>query len=228
MTSAPTMWAPRSWPVFLSKIVLTMPWSSPSAIALPLPTKGKRPTRMSLPSALALASVRPTEGDLRAAVGAAGDFELVHRVDVGQAGDLLDADDRLVLGLVRQHRRAGDVADGVDARHVGAAIAVDDDGAALDLHAERLQAEVLDIALDADRRDHPVGGDRLGLAVLQLDMRGDRDRGPSRPSSPWPRAGSSCPASRTAFSRRSAISVSSTGMTCGMISTTVTSTPIVR
>src|SRR3546814_1898689 len=54
-------------------------------------------------------------GDLRMAVGAAGDLLLLHRVDVVEAGDLLDADDALVLGLVGQHRRAGDVADGVDA-----------------------------------------------------------------------------------------------------------------
>src|SRR5690606_10859425 len=33
VTSAPTMCAPRSWPVFASKIVLTRPSGSPSAIA---------------------------------------------------------------------------------------------------------------------------------------------------------------------------------------------------
>src|SRR5260370_21649075 len=48
VTSAPTRCAPRSWPLFLSKITFAMPWSSPSATALPLPTKGKRPTRISL------------------------------------------------------------------------------------------------------------------------------------------------------------------------------------
>ena len=42
-----------------------------------------------------------------------------------QAGDLLDADHALMLGLVGQHRRPGDVADGVDARHIGLAVAVD-------------------------------------------------------------------------------------------------------
>ena len=77
-----------------------------------------------------------------------------------------------MLGLVRQHRRAGDVADRVDARHVGAAVAVDDDGTAIGLDAERLQPEPLDIADDADGRDHPVGGD-LALAACRLDGRGD-------------------------------------------------------
>ena len=73
----------------------------------------------------------------------------------------LDADDALVLGLVGEHRRAGDVADGVDAGDVGAAEAVGDDGAAVDLDAERLEPEALDVADDADRRDQPLGGDRL-------------------------------------------------------------------
>jgi hypothetical protein len=48
-------------------------------------------------------------------VGAARDHGLVHRVDVGNAGDLFDADDTFMLGLVGQHRRAGDIADRVDA-----------------------------------------------------------------------------------------------------------------
>ena len=82
-----------------------------------------------------------------------------------QALDRLDADDAFVLGLVRQHRRAGDVADGVDARHVGLADAVDDDAAAVGLHAELFQAEVLDIADDADRGDDAVDGERLRAAL---------------------------------------------------------------
>jgi hypothetical protein len=36
-----------------------------------------------------------------------------------------------MLGFVGEKRRAGDVADGIDPRHVGLAGAVDDDGAAL-------------------------------------------------------------------------------------------------
>ena len=38
---------------------------------------------------------------------------------------------RLVRGLVRQHRRSGDIADGKDMRHVGAHLLVDGDDAAL-------------------------------------------------------------------------------------------------
>ena len=50
---------------------------------------------------------------------------------IGHTGDFLDADDALMLGLVRQHRRARDIADGVDARNIGAAIAVNDNTSAV-------------------------------------------------------------------------------------------------
>ena len=60
VTSGPTMCAPSNAPVFASKIVLTSPSDSPSAIALPLPISGKRPIRSSWPAALACSSVRPT------------------------------------------------------------------------------------------------------------------------------------------------------------------------
>ena len=90
-----------------------------------------------------------------------------------QALDRLDADDAFVLGLVRQQRRAGDVADGVDARHVGLAEAVDDDRAALGFHAEFFQAEIFDIADDADRGDDAIDGQRLRAALAVVDGRGD-------------------------------------------------------
>ena len=98
--------------------------------------------------------------DLRRAIGAAGNEPLVDRMRI-EPLDRLDADDAFVLGLVREQRRAGDVADGIDAGHVGLADAVDDDCAALGLHAERFQAEILDIADDADRGDDAVDGERL-------------------------------------------------------------------
>src|SRR5579864_1685863 len=82
-------------------------------------------------------------GDLRAAIGAAGDLQLVDRVWL-QPGDRLDADDPLMLGLVGEERRSGDIADRVNAGHIGAAVAVDNDGAALDLHAELVEPEILD------------------------------------------------------------------------------------
>ena len=90
-----------------------------------------------------------------------------------QALDGLDADDAFVLGLVREQRRAGDVADGVNARHIGLARAVDDDGAALGLHAEFFQAEILDIADDADGRNDAIDGERLRAALAVVDGRDD-------------------------------------------------------
>src|SRR3569832_1529717 len=91
-------------------------------------------------------------GNLRRAIRTAGDHRLVHRVRI-EALDRLDADDAFVLGLVRQHRRAGDVADGVDARHAGAAQRIDLDDPAFGVHADLLEAEVFDVADDAHRRD---------------------------------------------------------------------------
>jgi hypothetical protein len=82
-----------------------------------------------------------------------------------QALDGLDADHAFMLGLVRQHRRTRDVADGVDAGHVGLAVAVDHDAAAVGLDAELFQPRIFDVADHADRRDHPLELDRLRLAL---------------------------------------------------------------
>ena len=86
-----------------------------------------------------------------------------------QALDGLDADHAFMLGLVREHRRARDVADRVDAGHVGLAVAVDHDAAALGFDAELFQAEIFDIADDADGGNHPVELDRLRLALAVID-----------------------------------------------------------
>src|SRR3546814_10865718 len=59
-------------------------------------------------------------GDLRAAVGAAGDVARVHRVWV-VARDRFDRNHRFVHRLVREPRRRGDVADRPNAGDVGAA-----------------------------------------------------------------------------------------------------------
>jgi len=91
-----------------------------------------------------------TDGsDLRRAISAAGDHLLVHGMRM-QALDRLDADHAFVLGLVRQHRRAGDVADGVDAGYVCLAERIDHDAAALGFNAELFEAQIFDIAGDAD------------------------------------------------------------------------------
>jgi hypothetical protein len=55
-----------------------------------------------------------------------------------------------MTGLVRQPRRAGDVADGVEAGDFGLAVFVGDDVCAVDLDANRLQPQPLHIPDDAD------------------------------------------------------------------------------
>ena len=125
------------------------------------------------PQLLGLGLGEADAGDLRLAIGAAGDLALVHRVGV-QALDRLDADHPLVLGLVGEHRRAGDVPDRVEAGHVGAAEPVGDDDAPLDRHAELVQADPLDVADDPHRRDQLLRRQRLGLAVRALDRGGHR------------------------------------------------------
>src|ERR1700691_1691638 len=87
--------------------------------------------------------------------------------------DRLDADDAFVLGLMREKWRPGDVADGVDSRHVGLARAVDDNGAALSLHAELLQTEIFDVADDADGGYDALDGKRLYPAFAIVDGGGD-------------------------------------------------------
>ncbi len=82
-----------------------------------------------------------------------------------QAGDVLQAVNALVAGLVRQPGRPGHVADGVQARHAGGEVLIGHDVGLLDLHAEGLQAHVLDVAHDADGHDGHVALERLGLAA---------------------------------------------------------------
>src|SRR6185437_8437756 len=105
-------------------------------------------------SALLRPRLRETNGrHLRLAIGAARNQVLVHGVGV-QPLDGLDADDALMLRLVGQHRRPRDIADGIDAGHIGFAVAIDHDAAAIGFDAELLKSEILDIADNTDRRDH--------------------------------------------------------------------------
>src|SRR5690606_18611031 len=69
----------------------------------------------------------------------------------------------------------GDVADGVDVRHIGAHVVVDGDGAALgQLDAGVLQAVALHAGREADGLQHLVHGDGLdGAGLVVLDGDGD-------------------------------------------------------
>src|SRR5690606_3833254 len=99
-------------------------------------------------------AARDRRGDVRTAV----------------AGDVLDGVDALVAGLVRQPRRAGAVADGVEPLHVGLAVGVGPDVTAVHLDAQRLKPDAVGVGGDADGRDAGLGRQRLGLAAgLRVD-----------------------------------------------------------
>src|SRR5690606_17105805 len=106
---------------------------------------------------------------LRAAIGAAGDVALVDGMDVLEARDLLDADHAFMARLVGEPGRAGEVADRVDALDAREAPFVGHHMALLDLDARFLEAEVLHIAGDADRKNDAIHGHFRGLAALLLD-----------------------------------------------------------
>ena len=80
--------------------------------------------------------------------------------------------DAFVLALVRQHRPADHIADGVDALHIGLEMIVDHDAAALvERDARFLQPETFGVGHAADRDQHHIGVERLGLAALRrLDL----------------------------------------------------------
>ena len=101
----------------------------------------------------ALASVRPTLATCGHAIGAAGHVADV-RADARRsarrcARRTMHA---LVHRLVREPGRADQIADGIDARLAGLAPFVDDDMGLLDLDLGAFEADILDIADDADRR----------------------------------------------------------------------------
>ena len=78
-----------------------------------------------------------------------------------------------MFGLVRQHGRPGDIAYRIESCDVGTRHAVDDDGAAIGFYPELLEAEILDIADDADGRNKTARFEFLLIAFVVLDRRGD-------------------------------------------------------
>ena len=91
-------------------------------------------------------------GDLRPAIGAAWNFLALRGMRL-QSLDGFDANDAFMLRLVGQHRRARHIADRVNAWDVGPSKSIRFDAIALQPDAEGLEAEALNIALNADRYD---------------------------------------------------------------------------
>src|SRR5690606_41851777 len=94
-------------------------------------------------------------------------------------GDGFGGQDALLAGDVGQERRAGDVADGVNAGHPGFHALIDPDEAPFYLYAHAFQAEAFRVADDADGHQHLLrpqdfpagavaGGHPDGQAVLVL------------------------------------------------------------
>src|SRR3984893_6160743 len=105
--------------------------------------------------------------DLRIAIGATGNHRLVQRMRV-ESFDRLDANHAFMFGLMREPGRAGDIADCINPRNIGAPHSVRNNTSPLNLHAERLKPKVLGIAGNAGRGNHAFGfqGPRRALAVF--------------------------------------------------------------
>jgi hypothetical protein len=103
-------------------------------------------------------------GNLRRGVDHARNGVVVHVP--GLARDNFRNRNALILGLVRQHRAAHDVADGVDALHIGRKMVVDlDPTAIVDRDACFLQAETFGVGDAADADQHDVRFQRLCRAA---------------------------------------------------------------
>src|SRR3989441_11760169 len=88
-------------------------------------------------------------GDLRGGVDHPRDGVVVHVAAL--PGDDLGHHHALVLALVREHRPAHHVADGVDARQAGAAVLVDlDEALGVQLEADILGAQAIGVRHAAD------------------------------------------------------------------------------
>ena len=80
-------------------------------------------------------------------------------LDVLVAGNGIDGHAPLVRRLVRQHRLAGDVTDGVDRGLIGApALVRHDEAAWIDLHGGLLESGDLRVRAPADRDEHAIEG----------------------------------------------------------------------
>src|SRR5581483_6243307 len=98
--------------------------------------------------------------DFRIGVGDARNHARVERALVSRAD--FRRDFRLVRGLVRQHRRADDVADREDVRHVGAQLLVGgNETASGDGHAGFVRGDLVAVRRAADRTQHAI--EQLGV-----------------------------------------------------------------
>ncbi len=108
----------------------------------------------------------PDRCDLRMRIGAPGDVVVVERLGM-LSGDLLDADDPLVRGDVRQGRTLHNVADGVVPIHIGPVKVIHQHLAAFGGNAGLLQPDAFEVGSHAHGRQDHVASDHL-VAFLRL------------------------------------------------------------
>src|SRR5258705_5503551 len=113
--------------------------------------------------------------DLRRAIRAAGNLQLVHGMRL-EALDGFDADDAFMLRFVCEQGWTRNVANGVDAGNIGAAISVDHDRAAVDLDAKPFETKTFHTSNEADRGNDAIDGERLRAAFAIVDGGGDAVR----------------------------------------------------
>src|SRR5262245_2728333 len=72
--------------------------------------------------------------DLRIAIGATRNHRLLHRLRI-ESLDRLDANYPFMLGLMREHGRAGYIADRIDPRHIAAPHSIRNNSSLFNLYA---------------------------------------------------------------------------------------------
>ncbi|MNN55061.1 hypothetical protein D3C81_1699160 [compost metagenome] len=102
-------------------------------------------------------------GQFRAGIDDAGDKVVVDLM--GLAGNALDARYRFILGLVREHRARGDVADYPDAGHRTAVVIVAQHAALVGRQAHAFQVQALGVRATTDGYQHVVGLQGLCVAT---------------------------------------------------------------
>ena len=191
-------------------------------MARPLAANGNCPILTSQPSAFGLFRRQAGGDQFRVGEADGGDRALVPAALV--AGDDLGHHFALRHRPMRQHRLAGDVADGEDAAHRGAALVVDADEFSAHVEVDLLEAPAFGHRLAPDRDQDLVGRDLGALAVRRLDQQ--RIALGRQCPWPWRPVITSMPSSASRLTTGRVSSASYCASTRGSASTTVTLAPI--
>ena len=86
-----------------------------------------------------------------------------------RAGDVVYSDLPFASSRVSEHRRTVDITDGIDTRHRGLEVLIDDDSPTLELDTDRLQSQTIGHSTTADTDQQLVEGDLQHLALMLGD-----------------------------------------------------------